>query len=97
MSSVLPAWVVDDSTSVRNEAAPYRLMSPEQRAFHLAQACRAAAKILLVREDRQRVLEYLDPLPDSTVSALARLRRNAASTAGAAKNTQRHNPDKMDR
>ena len=89
MNSVLPAWVVDDQTSVRNEAAPYRRMSPEQRAFHMALACRAAAKLLLVREDRQRVLDHVDPLPDSAVSALARLRRDAAGAASAAENTQR--------
>lgn len=75
MSSPKPAWAnVDDATSVRQEAAPYRDMSPEQRLVVLAMACRAAMRLLLSREDRHLVMRHVDPLPDSSVHALARLR-----------------------
>lgn len=75
MSHPKPAWVVDDVTSVRQEAAPYRDMSPEQRLAVLAAACRAATRLLLSREDRYLVLRHVDPLPESSVRALARLRK----------------------
>lgn len=79
VKSVLPGWVVDDRESVREEAAPYRLMTPEQRGALMAAACRAAARLLSVREDRRKVLNFRDPLPPSTLLALQRLRREAAA------------------
>ncbi|MDI7266415.1 MAG: hypothetical protein QME96_00275 [Myxococcota bacterium] len=79
VKSVLPAWVVDDRESVREEAAPYRLMTPEQRGALMAAACKAAARLLGVREDRRRVLAFRDPMPQSTLLALDRLRREAAA------------------
>ena len=77
MSSGLPGWVIDNKTSVDEEAAPYRNMKPSQRADLMAAACRAAMRLLDVREDRERVLRHVDPLPESSVRALARLRRQA--------------------
>lgn len=71
----LPGWVVDNYTSVMQESEPYRQMTPEQRSHHLALACSAAASQLVSRADRDRALQYLDPLPESTVRALERLRR----------------------
>ncbi len=82
MVSPLPAWVVDDQVSVEEEAKPYVAMNPEQRANHLALACRAAVRLLLVRDDWRTVLNHIDPLPDSTIRALTRLRREFQGRGG---------------
>ena len=76
----LPPWVVDNRTAVAREAAPYRGLTPTQRAHALAAACRAAARQLAGRPDRQRLLEYRDPLPQSSVVVLRRLRAAARRT-----------------
>ena len=70
----LPGWVVDDRTSVAREAAPYRRMTADERWRHLSAACRAAARQLASRPDRERLLAYRDPLPESSAAILARLR-----------------------
>jgi hypothetical protein len=70
----LPKWVVDNRTAVEREAQPYRDLTPEQRWRATAAACRAAARQLAQRADRQRLLDYRDPLPESSVIALRRLR-----------------------
>lgn len=70
----LPKWVVSNAESLREEAAPYVGLSPEERARMLAAACRAGARLLRARPDAARLLERTDPLPESTVRALARLR-----------------------
>lgn len=77
MNDALPGWVVDDTEAVRAEAAPYRGMTVDERRILLAAACRAAARLLGHREDAEAVLSHADPLPPSTVRALARLRREA--------------------
>jgi hypothetical protein len=56
------------------EVAYYRGLSDAERADLLVAACRAGAKILLSRPDAERIAGYQDPLPQSTVRALARLR-----------------------
>jgi hypothetical protein len=71
----LPAWSQDNAASVRREAEPYRQMSREERLRHLAAACRTAARLLRSRPDAERVLRYVDPLPDSSRRALERLRQ----------------------
>ena len=68
---------MDNKTSVEEEAAPYRDLTPSMRAGLLAAACRAAMRLLWARQDRERVLRYVDALPESSVRALARLRRQA--------------------
>lgn len=70
----LPGWVVDNATSLREEAAPYIGLTPEQRAPMLRAACRAGARLLRARSDADPVLAYVEPLPASTEQALARLR-----------------------
>lgn len=77
----LPGWVVDNRTSVEREAAPYRTLTPEQRWHATAAACRSAARQLAIREDRARLLEYRDPLPESSALALRRLRAVARRRA----------------
>lgn len=78
MGDPLPGWVVDDRESVRREAEPFRDMDPEERILLVAAACRAMARLLALRDDRDQVLMHEDPLPASTVQALRRLRRQAA-------------------
>ena len=77
-----PRWVVSNAESVRREATRYIDMPDEQRLGHLAAACRAAARLLALRADRQRALAHRDPLPESTILALARLRARARSEHG---------------
>ena len=70
----LPKWAVDNRTAVDREAEPYRGMSSEEHWRLTAAACRAAARQLANRADRERILAYRDPLPESTVRLLRRLR-----------------------
>jgi hypothetical protein len=70
----LPKWVVDNQSSLRDEAAPYVGLSPEERVRMLAAACRAGAKLLRARPDAARLLERVDSLPESSERALERLR-----------------------
>jgi hypothetical protein len=73
----LPKWAVDDRTSIEREAAPWRGRSLEEHARATSAACRAAARQLALRPDRERLLAYRDPLPESTRIALRRLRDEA--------------------
>jgi hypothetical protein len=77
----LPAWAVDNRSAVAREAAPYRGLTPAERVSALAAACRAAARQLATRPDRQRLLEYRDPLPESSVVVLRGLRGAARRKA----------------
>jgi hypothetical protein len=70
----LPGWAVDDRTAIEREAAPYRGLPAEERTRAIAAACRAAARQLANRPDRERLVAYRDPLPASSVAILHRLR-----------------------
>lgn len=70
----LPAWVVDNATSVRREAEPYRAMTPAARWEITHRCCRAALSLLRRSPYAERALTLVDPLPPSTIQALARLR-----------------------
>lgn len=70
----LPGWATDDAASIEREAQPFRDMTPEQRAHLLARVCRAGARLLRSRADAAAVAALRDPLPESTVRALERLR-----------------------
>ncbi|HEX6241633.1 MAG TPA: hypothetical protein VFZ61_12085 [Polyangiales bacterium] len=70
----LPGWVIDNASSLREEAAPYVALAASERARMLAAACRAGARLLRARPDAARVLDHVDPLPESSERALARLR-----------------------
>jgi hypothetical protein len=78
----LPGWVVDDAAAVRREAHRYRGLSPAERARLTAMACRAAARQMQAREDRDRLLAHRDALPASSAQALARLRAEHRKSAG---------------
>ena len=77
MAMKLPGWVVDDATSVREEVQEWRALTVAER-WRLAQAC-ARDAIWAARASgmAQRILEHEDPLPPSSVAALARLRSDA--------------------
>lgn len=78
MLAKLPGWVVDDVTSVRAEVAPWRAMTAAER-WQLARLCSRDAMWAVRNSGRaQRILDQVAPMPDSTVAALARLRRQAA-------------------
>jgi hypothetical protein len=77
MLEKLPGWVVDDVASVRQEVRDWVGTTPEQR-WRLAILCsRDAMWAVRAGGNRDRVLGHADPLPESTVVALARLRREA--------------------
>jgi hypothetical protein len=70
----LPGWVVGDDASVRDEIADYVGATPE-RLWDLTRKCaRSAVWALGFHPDRKATLDREDPLPASTLAALARLR-----------------------
>jgi hypothetical protein len=72
----LPGWVVDDETSIRREVAEWIGLTPAE-LWRLAQLCsRDVMWAARASGDPQRVLGREDPLPQSTIDALARLRRS---------------------
>lgn len=77
MLSKLPGWVVDDVTSVREEVAEWIGTTPAER-WQLAMLCaRDAIWATHLSGHPARILEQVDPLPESTIRALERLRRQA--------------------
>lgn len=77
MLTAKPGWVVDNDTSVRDEVAEWRGLTHAER-WQLARMCaRTAMWALRLNRDPQRILDHADPLPESTSSALTRLRRSA--------------------
>ena len=73
----LPGWVVDDEASIRAEVAEWVALTPVER-WELAKLCaRDAIWAVNASGRREAILAQEDPLPASTVAALARLRRQA--------------------
>jgi hypothetical protein len=71
----LPSWVVDDETSVRREVAEWVGTTAAER-WRLAVLCsRDAMWAARASGNRQRVLDWVDPLPETSIAALARLRK----------------------
>ena len=68
---------VPAALDLASEVEPYRSLSPAERARLLAAACSAGAELLRSRPDAVRAAAFEDPLPESTVRALARLRAQA--------------------
>jgi hypothetical protein len=74
MLSKLPGWVVDDDASVREEVSEWRGLSVPE-LWRLARLCaRDAVWAARASGDPGRILERSEPLPQSTIAALARLR-----------------------
>lgn len=80
---VLPKWATGNMHSLEDEARDYVFLTPAQRGVLLAAACRAGAKLLRARPDAARLLERIDPLPESSERALARLRESLREANGA--------------
>jgi hypothetical protein len=76
--------VIPEDLTPEGEADFYRSLTPEQRAELLAAACRAGAALLRSRADAERAASFRDPLPESTLRALARLRAESAARRGGA-------------
>ncbi|MBZ0116272.1 MAG: hypothetical protein K8H88_04740 [Sandaracinaceae bacterium] len=74
----LPGWAVDDETSVRREVAPYVGATPEELWRHTEDCAKDAMWAVRASGFPERVLSQEDPLPPSTLRALARLRKRAA-------------------
>jgi hypothetical protein len=73
----LPGWVVDDVTSVRAEVSEWVGLSRSE-LWRLAVLCsRDAMWAIRANADPQRILDTVDPLPATSIAALARLRRQA--------------------
>lgn len=73
----LPGWVLDEGTSIREEVQEWQNLTPAER-WRVARACaRDAMWAARASGIRERILERVDPLPDSTLRALERLRRDA--------------------
>ena len=74
----LPGWVVDDDTSVKEEVAQYVGVAPAELWRHTEDCAKDAMWAVRASDFPERVLAHEDPLPESTVRALARLRKRAA-------------------
>jgi hypothetical protein len=70
----LPGWVVDDVTSVREEVSRYVGLSQAELWRLTSDCARDALWAARASGILDRVLAAEDPLPESTVRALARLR-----------------------
>jgi len=71
----LPKWVVSNAESVRQEVEQARHMTMDERCEVLHRVCVTAARMAQADPERWEVLrKWQDPLPESTVNALARLR-----------------------
>ena len=78
----LPGWVVDDVTSVREEVKEWIGTTPTER-WRLARACsRDAIWAARASGMLQRILDQEEPLPESSMRALARLRRDSGWGSG---------------
>jgi hypothetical protein len=70
----LPGWVVDDVISVREEMARY-VGASRETLWRLTEACaRDAMWAVRASPFPERVLAHVEPLPESTVATLVRLR-----------------------
>ena len=75
MLSKLPGWAIDDDASVREEVAEWKGLTPVE-LWRLAKLCsRDVVWALRLCDHPERVLERSEPVPESTLAALARLRR----------------------
>lgn len=82
MLAKLPGWVVDDATSIREEVREWARTSPAER-WKLALLCsRDAMWAARASGYRERILEHVDPVPESTRNALERLRRQTGWGSG---------------
>jgi hypothetical protein len=74
MLSALPPSLRKELHPLEDEVAWARAQTPEQRLRVVAALCRDTIILLNMNPHRDAVLAMRDPLPDSTVRAMARLR-----------------------
>ncbi len=74
----LPGWVVDDDASVKEEVAPNIGVPPDELWRRTEDCARDAMWAARASGFPERILAYEDPLPESTVRALERLRKRVA-------------------
>jgi L-alanine-DL-glutamate epimerase-like enolase superfamily enzyme len=74
----LPGWVVDDDTSVRREVEGLVGLTIEERWTLTCLCARDALWAARQSHDPAKVFAFEDPLPPSTLTALARLRARRA-------------------
>ncbi len=82
MAIELPKWVISGAESARDKARLSRDLTLAERLSSSEAVCATAAYMLALNAKRDRVLHRVDPVPESTVSALARLRREAKKPWG---------------
>lgn len=70
----LPGWVTSNAESVRRETEQSRTQTPEQRWADVVAACDTLRLYWSIPGYAERVKQAVDPLPASSVRALARLR-----------------------
>jgi hypothetical protein len=70
----LPGWVVDNAESIRGEVAPFVSASDAERIDATRRCCRGAMRMLRFHPHPPTILDWVDPLPATSVVALARLR-----------------------
>lgn len=68
----------DERADILRKAAEWRSASPEERDQALCAVCATAARILATRPDRERVLAYVDPLPEDSRRILEVLKAERA-------------------
>ncbi len=71
----LPGWIVDNTTSVRADVAPYLEVSREASWALVVRAAALGAAQLAWNPRPEEARNFRDPLPRSSREALARLRR----------------------
>ena len=82
MTIALPGWVVDDDASILNEMRDLVDTTPGERWQLARLCCRDALWAIRMSPVAERILAFQDPLPGSTVAALARLRRMMRQDVG---------------
>ena len=74
MAKTLPKWVLTNEQSVWREVERYRKMTPSERAELLFAVCRDAETLAKVGGREEFCHQWRDPLPESSVRLMARLR-----------------------
>ncbi len=80
MAISLPRSLQKELHTVEKEVAHVKDLTPEERLHLVALVCQASLKILKLNPLQEKVLAMRDPLPESTIAALHRLRNEDESS-----------------
>ena len=72
----LPASLDKSRRTIAEEVSYARSLSTIERVSVLANVCRADLRLLKLNKHKDRLLLMKDPLPDSTIVALERLKKD---------------------